>query len=143
MKRALLCGSVILLIDQLTKFIVRKTLPLYVSKPIIGDILRFTRVENRGMVFGIPIYNTAVFIIIMIIAIVGVVLLLLHERSIRSAIILGGAIGNLIDRVRFNSVTDFIDIGIKYWRYPTFNIADAAITIGIALIVIDWIISKK
>jgi signal peptidase II len=142
--------AIIVIIDQLTKFIVRTTLPLYSKKVIIPDFLDVTHVQNTGAAFGLlnaadfP-YKSAVMIGIATMALVAISLyarqLGQHEKLSRYglALILGGAFGNLIDRAINNYVVDFVDV---YWgeaHFWAFNVADAAITIGAVLVLLEMI----
>jgi signal peptidase II len=143
--------GVVVAIDQITKEIVRRALPLNADPvQIIPGLLDFTHVQNTGAAFGLlnaadfP-YKTAVMI-----AIAGIALLAIaayatqlgfHERIARLglSLILGGAFGNLIDRAVFGHVVDFVDV---YWgtkHFWAFNVADAAITIGAILVLLDMI----
>jgi signal peptidase II len=141
----------IVVIDQLTKEIVRRTLPLH-GEPaqIIPGLLDLTHVQNTGAAFGLlnaadfP-YKAAVMIGIAGMALIAIAVyatqLGFHERLARLglALILGGAFGNLIDRAIFGHVVDFVDV---YWgsaHFWAFNVADAAITIGAALVLFDMI----
>ena len=137
-------------LDQLTKEIVRRTIALYQSVPVIEGLMDITHVQNTGAAFGL--LNTADFPYksVVMIAIASIALLAIaayatqlgfHERLARLglALILGGAFGNLIDRAISGYVVDFVDI---YWgdsHFWAFNVADAAITIGAALVLLDMI----
>ena len=141
-------AALVILIDQFTKYLVQQllpcdpSLPCRVSFPLEG-IFRFTHIHNTGSVFGIlPGQNTPLIFV----SFVGVVVLVLIYRSqpfpsnwlrLSLALQLGGAFGNLIDRLRLGYVTDFIDIGVAGWRWPVFNLADASIITGLVLLV--WI----
>lgn len=142
--------AVIIVVDQLTKFVVRATLPLYAKKVIIPDFLDVTHVQNTGAAFGLlnaadfP-YKSAVMIGIATLALVAISLyarqLGQHEKLSRYglALILGGAFGNLIDRAIAGYVVDFVDV---YWgdaHFWAFNVADAAITIGAVLVLLEMI----
>jgi signal peptidase II len=142
--------STIVVIDQLTKFLVRATIPLYAKRVIIPDILDVTHVQNTGAAFGLlnaadfP-YKSAVMIGIATMALVAISIyarqLGAHERLSRYglALILGGAFGNLIDRAIAGYVVDFVDV---YWgdaHFWAFNVADAAITIGAILVLLEMI----
>ncbi|MCX5999950.1 MAG: signal peptidase II [Chloroflexi bacterium] len=127
--------------DQLSKMWIRHTLDLGESLPQRG-FFRFTLVQNRGIVFGLPV-NQYVPLILSVVMI-AVVLLLSHKyppfrnwpAGISLGLFLGGNVGNLIDRLRLGHVTDFIDI--RLWRgyhWPTFNLADMAIVAGIIVLV--------
>ena len=140
----------VLVLDQLTKQIVRQLLPLHDTVSVIPGLLDFTHVRNTGAAFGLlnaaefP-YKPAVMIGIAAIALVAIAAygaqLGFHERLARFglSLILGGAFGNLIDRAMVGYVVDFVDV---YWRdshFWAFNVADAAITIGAVLVLLDMI----
>ena len=137
-------------LDQITKQVVRVMIPLYESYNVIPGLLDFTHVRNTGAAFGIlnaadfP-YKPAVMIAIASIALVAIAVygsqLGFHERLARLglALILGGAFGNLIDRAIAGHVVDFVDV---YWgdaHFWAFNVADAAITVGASLVILDMI----
>ena len=142
--------SSIVVLDQLTKEIVRRYLPLYDSREVIPGLLDLTHVQNTGAAFGLlnttdfP-YKPAVMIGIAAIALVAIATyatqLGFHERMARFglSLILGGAFGNLIDRAIAGHVVDFVDV---YWgsaHFWAFNVADAAITVGAVLVLLDMI----
>jgi signal peptidase II len=141
---------VIVVLDQLTKAIVRAQLPIHSSVTVIPGFLDFTHVRNTGAAFGMlnasdfP-YKTVVIGLIAAGALVGVGIyvasLARHEIMARAglALILGGAAGNLIDRVTVGSVVDFVDV---YWRthhFWAFNVADSAITVGAGIMILDML----
>jgi signal peptidase II len=140
----------VVLLDQLTKEIVRRTIDLGKTFSVIDGFLDLTHVENRGAAFGLlnaadfP-YKPLVMIAIAAIALVAIAAyatqLGFHERLARFglSLTLGGAFGNLIDRALAGHVVDFVDV---YWgnsHFWAFNVADAAITIGAVLVLIDMI----
>jgi signal peptidase II len=140
----------VLAADQLTKQVVRHLLPLHDSVQVIPGLLDFTHVQNTGAAFGLlnaaefP-YKPAVMIGIAAIALVAIAAygaqLGFHERLARFglSLILGGAFGNLIDRAVAGYVVDFVDV---YWgdaHFWAFNIADAAISVGAVLVLLDMI----
>jgi signal peptidase II len=140
----------IVVVDQITKFLVRSTIPLYAKHVIIPNLLDVTHVQNTGAAFGLlnaadfP-YKSAVMIVIAALALVAISLyarqLGTHEQLSRYglALILGGAFGNLIDRALSGYVIDFVDV---YWgdaHFWAFNVADAAITIGAVLVLLEMI----
>ena len=126
--------------DQLTKYAVRESMSLGQSIPVLGDFFRLTYVENPGIAFGINIGNGTIFTILSLIASLGIVVYLFthwHEANGMKnglALILGGAFGNLVDRILHGRVVDFIEVGIRQYKWPVFNIADAAVVIGMILI---------
>lgn len=131
---------VIVVLDRITKTFFSNLLELGESLPVVRNIFHMTLVHNTGIAFGFFKDKGAVFILIAVIAIILLVVNILYYRQndevlSRSyifgfSLILGGAIGNLIDRVMYGYVIDFIDFRI----WPVFNIADSAITIGAVLI---------
>ena len=135
MRPFIIAGAVVV-IDQITKAIAITGLASAVSIPAIGNIVSLTLVKNTGAAFGLFKYQTTAFICISLTAIAFTVFYLAKKRVsfyLPFALILGGAVGNLIDRLRFGYVVDFIDL--HFW--PVFNIADSCITIGaISLFVI-------
>ena len=141
---------VVVALDQLTKAIVRSTLPLYASKPILPGFLDFTHVRNTGAAFGIlnavdfP-FKTVVIAVIATAALIGVGLYaasLAHHQLVARlglALIIGGAAGNLLDRVIAGSVVDFVDVYWRTYHFWAFNVADSAITIGVAIMILDML----
>ncbi len=162
----------VVVVDQVTKLLVRgvqipalgiyvKGMALYSSEPVIGNFLRFTYIQNPGMAFGIDFGWKSFFAIFSIIASIAIFLYLYKVRDeskpvrFSLALILGGAIGNLIDRVFYGPlfegtsvfhgrVVDFIDfkffdihfLGYNFSRFPVFNIADASVTVGVIMLLI-------
>lgn len=141
---------VVIVLDQITKALVRNSLGTGESRPLIPGFLDLTHVENTGAAFGLlnsvdfP-YKGVVMLIIAGLALVTIALygtqLGFHERLARFglALILGGAFGNLLDRIMHGHVVDFVDV---YWNdvhFWAFNVADAAISVGAVLVLLDMI----
>ena len=141
---------VIVVLDQVTKALVRARLPVYSSVTIVPGIMDFTHVPNTGAAFGLfnaadfP-FKTAVIAVIATAAMVSVGIyaarLPFQQWFARTglALIIGGAAGNLIDRVTVGSVVDFVDV---YWRnhhFWAFNVADSAISIGVTIMILDML----
>lgn len=133
-------------IDQITKYIVERTLRLYDPVPVLGDFFRLTYIFNRGAAFGIHLgeWSRVAFSILPVVA--AVLLFLMYRqtpwsdrtRLISIALVTGGAIGNLIDRVRSSrGVVDFFDVGFGTMRWPVFNVADIGVTIGALLLAVS------
>jgi len=128
-------------LDQATKLIVSQTIGLYETVPVITGLVDLVYVRNRGMAFGLlnrPGENTA-FYVITAGTVVALIFLILWLRKIAAdrpkmalavSLIIGGAIGNLIDRIRIHEVIDFVDVHVKSFHWPAFNAADSAITVG-------------
>ena len=143
----LIAGSIVML-DQLVKALVRSHMELYESTTIIPAVLSLTRVHNTGAAFGMlngaefP-YKTLVVGLIATAALSGLAVyaatLDASQRLSRLglALIIGGAAGNLIDRITYGYVLDFVDAYYGHWHFWAFNVADAAITVGVALMILD------
>lgn len=139
-----LAAAVTLLLDQITKHLVISSLGLYESVSVAGDWFRLTRVHNYGVSFGLLNARQAQpALVLFALAALGFLAWMYRRPSTTDperfaiGLITGGAVGNnLIDRVRFGYVVDFIDIGLGRWRFFTFNIADTAITVGIGLLLL-------
>lgn len=134
----------IVVLDQLTKIIVDQSMPLHQSTPIIDGLFNLTYVRNTGAAFGIfagsaEIFRRPFLILVSILASVFIIVMMkrLAEKEtglvIGLSFILGGAIGNLIDRVIYGEVIDFLDFYWRNYHWPAFNIADSFITIGVGI----------
>jgi len=142
--------AVIVLLDQVSKAIVRRTLPLHESVSVIPGVMDFTHIRNTGAAFGFlngvdfP-FKTIVIAIVATAALIGVALYaagLAHHQTLARvglALIIGGAAGNLIDRVIAGSVVDFVDVYWRSYHFWAFNVADSAISIGVAIMILDMI----
>lgn len=143
MRRLLLVAALVFAGDLITKIIVNDQLPLHGQAiPIIGDLVQLIHVKNRGSAFGIFQGGRYFFIAFSLasIALIAVLAGTARYRSPRFAIclglILGGAIGNLVDRIAYGAVTDWIDVGVGLTRWPTFNVADIGISLGVIFLAI-------
>ena len=133
-----LVGGVILL-DQLTKLLVLRTMRPYSPVEVLGDFFRLTFIYNTGAAFGLHLGDASRWVFMGLAAVAVVVLWLMfrgtpwtdRSRLIAIASVTGGAIGNVIDRVRSSrGVVDFLDFGVGEYRWPVFNVADIAVTCG-------------
>lgn len=143
-----LISNALIIIDQYTKFLVNTHIPLYKSIMVIEDFFHLTHVRNPGVAFGLfadqeSEYKALVFILISTVAIIAI-LVIYHQTPgdkimVRSGLIMifSGAIGNLIDRIVYQEVIDFVDIFYKNSHWPAFNFADACITIGVGMMILD------
>lgn len=141
-------AATIVVLDQATKVLVKSQLPLHESVTVIPGFFDLTHVRNTGAAFGMLnnmdfAYKPAVMVIVALVALGAVASYALTlpaaQRIARYglALILGGAVGNLIDRATMGFVVDFVDV---YWRgvhFWAFNVADSAITVGVALMLLD------
>ena len=136
--------------DQLTKLAIRREFELYDSTAIIPNLFSLTRIHNTGAAFGLldgvdlP-FKTALLAVVSVGALAGLVMFAVSlpeiHRLARVGVDLevGGAAGNLIDRLWLGYVVDFVDVYWRGWHFWAFNVADSAISIGMALIILDQI----
>ncbi|MEH6798342.1 MAG: signal peptidase II [Halopseudomonas sabulinigri] len=144
----------IIALDQLTKWVAVSNLEMYQQVPVIADLFSFTLAYNTGAAFSFlaDAAGWQRWLFAAIAVVVSVVLCVWLSRLDRSkrleaialALILGGALGNLYDRVVLGHVVDFILVHWQQrWFFPAFNIADSAITVGAALLILDMFVGKK
>ena len=147
-QRDLWIAAVIVLLDQAVKAVVRRELALNESVSVIPGFFDLTRVHNTGTAFGFMNATDFPFktLVLACVAIAALVALAMYAASlpvdqwlarIGLALILGGAAGNLIDRVAQGYVVDFVDLYWSGWHFWAFNVADASITVGVALMILD------
>ena len=148
-RKALLFFAVlggVLFVDVVTKLAVERSLHQYQLVPLIGDYVRLTFIHNPGAAFGIQLgdWSREIFMALSAVALAALFAMYWftpatdHVRLMAIALICGGAIGNLIDRVRSASgVVDFMDIGIGDTRWPVFNVADVAVTAGAIILALS------
>ena len=141
---------VIVVLDQVTKAVVRSQFELYDGVPVVPGFFNLTRVHNTGAAFGMlnsmdfP-FKTAALAIIAAAALTGLAFFASTLPAVQwlsrvgIALIIGGAAGNLIDRIALGYVTDFVDLYWQGWHFWAFNVADAAITVGVALMVLEML----
>jgi signal peptidase II len=136
-----LLATTIVIVDQVTKTLITDALAPDGVVRLVGDNLRFVYTQNNGAIFGLFRGQAAPFAILSLVVIAAIVGY--HARSGRSpymtltlGLLLGGAIGNAIDRLRLDYVVDFVDGGIGSFRWYTFNVADACISASIVLLLL-------
>ena len=144
----LLLGLVVLVFDQLTKQAVRAHLVYGESRPMIDGFFNLVYVRNDGAAWNIL---SGYGIILILISVSVLVLLFVYRRSflqeqfshrVLLGLLIGGIAGNLVDRIRFGWVTDFLDFQFGSYHYPSFNVADSAICIAIGLYVLTNLLQK-
>jgi signal peptidase II len=144
--------GIVLILDQCTKHFVDTHIRRHEIITIIPGFFNLTNVRNPGAAFGIlsdmhGTWRSLFFISVTLTALIVIAVLIrkTHERLLVFAfsLIAGGAIGNVIDRVRYGEVVDFIQWYVKSYYWPSFNVADSAISIGVALLAIDMLFVKK
>jgi len=152
LKLIIIVGLVVLF-DQVAKLVILKNLPIYHSVTVISGFFDITHVQNPGGAFGFlssqsPVVRNIIFIVVSSLA--TCLIFYFYKNTPKThpllsaafALILGGAAGNLIDRVRFGKVVDFLDFYIGNLHWPAFNIADSAISIGMAILLFHMIFKK-
>ncbi len=145
---------IVYILDKITKNLISMTYQLGESKSIIGNFFKITYIENQGIAFGLlsdwqHSYKTLILFVISLIAII--IIFKIYRDSKRRFIeelsfglILGGAAGNIFDRIVYQRVVDFFNFGIGQYRWPFFNIADSCITIGVIIfLIISMFYSKE
>jgi signal peptidase II len=145
---ALVTALVVVVLDQLTKAVVVARLGLHESVSVVDGLFALTYVRNTGAAFGILAGRMATLRVPLLIAVSLAALVVLvwflrglpNDRRLVIAAcgaVLGGALGNLIDRAAYGEVIDFLDVYVGAWHWPAFNVADAAITLGVLVLCID------
>lgn len=144
---------VVVILDQISKALVLVKIPLFKSIPVINGFFSLTHVHNPGGAFGFLAQNGSPWLHWMFLgaaALALVLILYFHHQTPRThpylalglSLIFGGAIGNLIDRLRFGEVVDFLDFYVATHHYPTFNVADSAVTVGVGIFLVHIIFKK-
>ena len=147
-----IAGSVVL-VDQVVKWIITGMIPLHQSIAVIPGFFNITHIQNAGGAFGfLADQDTGLRIVIFVIfsSLAAGLIFYFYKKTVDTlpflssgfALIFGGAIGNLIDRVRFGRVTDFLDVYVGDLHWPVFNVADSAVSIGI-VIFLFYVLFKK
>jgi signal peptidase II len=144
----------IILLDRATKLVIIQTLRLGQGIPVIPGFFDIVFVLNPGAAFGFLAtlseqVRNPLFILISILAVVLIVFY--HTRYLRShrlvsvalGLVLGGAVGNLIDRLRYGMVVDFLDVHAGPYHWPAFNVADSAISVGVSLMILDMLLDWR
>jgi len=146
-----LITPLIVFLDQLTKIMVIDRFRLGETIPIVLGYFNFTYIRNTGAAFGIlsqadPSFRIPFFVIIPVVAllVIGYIFKRIEDRDFKLScslsLVIGGAVGNLIDRLRLGYVIDFLDFHWSYqYHFPAFNIADSAICVGVAVLVLDLV----
>ena len=150
MKRVkyLALAAAVIVLDIWTKWLIVRRIDLHEAIPVIPDFFQLVHVRNTGAAFGlganassklVPILLNAGAIAVFCVVVVYALRTAVTDRLLQTGLhlILGGAIGNLLDRFRFGYVVDFLDVYIGSHHWPAFNVADSAICIGIALLFLD------
>lgn len=139
----------IFIADQTTKAVVISGIGLNERVPVVGDLVQIWHVQNRGAAFSLFQGGWLLFLAVTVLAL-GMIVYFHRQFRGRSpwlqvllGVILGGTAGNLVDRVRFGYVTDFVSVGVGELRWPTFNVADSSIVVGIGLLVAYLVLTDR
>jgi signal peptidase II len=149
-----LIAALVVVFDRLAKWIVDKNIALHESVAVVPGFFHLTHVENRGAAFGLfaespSEWKIAVLVLFSLVALVVVSALLwknshaMTTTGVGLALILGGALGNLWDRLVSGQVVDFLDFYVGSYHWPAFNLADSAIVVGALLLVTEILFSKS
>jgi signal peptidase II len=143
--------GVVLILDQITKYFIKTRVRLHEVIQVIPGFFNITHVRNKGAAFSLfsntsDSFRSVFFIAVTLVAIIVIMMLIrkTHERLLIVAfsLIAGGAIGNLVDRLRYGEVIDFVQWYVESYYWPSFNVADSAITIGVCLLAADMLFQK-
>jgi len=140
--------GIVLVLDQITKYVIQTHVQLHDSITVVPGFFNITHVRNKGAAFGIlstlpELWRSAFFITVTLVAVAAIIALIIktHERLLVYAfsLIAGGAIGNVVDRIQYGEVVDFIQWYVKSYYWPSFNVADSAISIGVVLLAFEML----
>jgi signal peptidase II len=149
---------VVLILDQISKYAIKKNIDLYQTVSVIGDFFMLTYFRNRGAAFSILQNQRWLFVCITLVVVVGIVVYVRKSVArggrllpIALGLLLGGAIGNLIDRALYGEVVDFIQFHFVFtlfgkhvdYIYPIFNIADCGVVVGVIMILLDSLLKWR
>ena len=136
-------GAIVFILDRITKNLVNQSVPYGTETPVIGHFVWITNIHNSGAAFGLAPALALVFLVASIAVSIGLVVYVGTHRNELAVdavlgLILGGTVGNGFDRVMYGTVTDFITV--HFW--PVFNVADSAVSIGVVLLAVGYLVRK-
>jgi signal peptidase II len=154
MRTFLITAALTVALDQYSKFLIKATMKMYQAIIVIRDIFKIIYIENSGIAFGIfnGSRNPAARWILAAVILIAIIAITYYWAisgktgfvfNMSCGLILGGAIGNFIDRVIIGRVTDFIEVGYKEYTWPVFNVADSAVSVGVCLFILYMLMEKK
>lgn len=149
MFRYYIIALIVIIFDQITKWLIVEKMDVYDSIIIINNFFNITSHRNKGAAWGILQDQMVFFYIITLVVVIGIIYYMQkHGKqssllAIGLSLLLGGAIGNFIDRLYRKEVVDFLDFQIFNYNYPIFNIADSALVIGVGLLIIYTILDER
>ena len=142
-------GVGLVLVDQMTKFLVEEGMRVGLEVPILPGLFSLTRVHNTGVAFGMAQGNNLLTGVLALVSLIFAGWMAREwdwrERWVQvvAGLVAGGAVGNLIDRVRLGYVLDFLDFHYGAWSWPAFNVADAAISVGVGCLLLGWVTGRS
>jgi len=140
--------GIVLVLDQITKYVILTQVKLYDTITVIPGFFNITHVRNKGAAFGLlsdlpDIWRSTFFITVTILAVSALVALIVKTQErlpvYSFSLIAGGALGNLVDRLQYGEVVDFVQWYVRSYYWPSFNVADSSITIGVVLLAIEML----
>ena len=148
-----LIAIMVFLSDQLTKDLITKSIPDHAVIPVVPGFFNLLRTENSGIAFSLFSGSSSSWKMVLLIGVsvtllVAVFIIALRSREINwqsgigLALILGGAFSNLVDRIRYGQVVDFLDFYYRGYHWPAFNLADSAIVVGAGFLILEFLFSK-
>jgi len=150
----IITASLVIIADQATKFIIRANMKLYDSIPVIKNFFSITYIENSGISFGMLGTGNSEVIRYVLIGVIFIAMCAITAYwytyrnksfwyNLACGLILGGALGNFIDRVFIGRITDFLEVGYKNLTWPVFNVADSGVTVGVTVFIIYILFTKE
>uniref|UniRef100_C6E6Z7 Lipoprotein signal peptidase n=1 Tax=Geobacter sp. (strain M21) TaxID=443144 RepID=C6E6Z7_GEOSM len=145
-------SALVLVLDQVTKVYIDKTMRLHDSIPVIEGFFSITYLRNKGAAFGIladSAWRLPFFLLVSAVAVLVILVVVSRLRddqkgsAVSLSLIFSGALGNLIDRVRLGEVIDFLDVYWKGHHWPAFNVADSAICVGVFMLAIEMVLEER
>jgi len=142
----------LIVLDQATKLIIVRTMALHSTIPVIPDFFDIVHARNQGAAFGVLRDNSIRLPFLIGVSLLAVIVIAIFFRKLRPdqklsawglSLVLSGALGNLIDRVRLGEVVDFLNVHWYEHYWPAFNVADSAICIGVGLLVIEMLLEER
>ncbi len=143
LRRVLPLAGLVVLFDQLSKIHIDRTFQLHESRPVIENFFHLTYVRNEGAAFGLfadKAFRVPFLVTVALLAVLGIFWYLKQleeqqkDQQVGLSLVLGGAVGNLTDRLRLGAVIDFLDLHWRGYHWPAFNVADMAICVGVGLL---------
>ncbi|XID95305.1 signal peptidase II [Paenibacillaceae bacterium WGS1546] len=137
-------------IDYVTKKIISRNVELHSERFVLGDFFIITHIRNKGAAFGMLQEQRLFFLVITVIVVAGIIWYLHHSYKTGTAflplglaVIMGGAVGNFLDRALYGEVVDFLQFNFGSYTFPIFNFADTAICVGVGMVILDALLTMK